>query len=102
MRILFRINLYYNIMINKYYLEGVIISSIIYFIYYGVKNTFTKSKSNTKKNSNDINLLNYVKIENKNRNIKLPNIINIQYVIFVNIFSYIYYKIKYYIKNRYI
>ena len=100
MRILFRINLYYIIMIDKYYLEGFVIGSIIYFLYFGINNRFKKSK---KKNNDNINLLNYLKSPIvKISGLKIPNFINLNYFIIVNIFSYIYYKIKKYIKNRYI
>jgi len=85
-------------MIHKYYIEGIVISSIIYFIYFTINNRFKNSK--TQKNS-DINLLNYLKSENIDK-IKLPNFITTNYFIFVGIFTFIYYKIKIYIKKRYI
>ena len=86
-------------MIDKYYLEGFVIGSIIYFLYFGINNRLKKSKIT---NNDNINLLNYLKSPIVKKSGLIPNFINLNYFVIVNIFSYIYYKIKKYIKNRYI
>tara|TARA_B100001094_G_C18189422_1_gene806076 strand:- start:2725 stop:2988 length:264 start_codon:yes stop_codon:yes gene_type:complete len=83
--------------IDRNYLEGIVIGTIIYLIYIQFNNK-PKNKTNEIK---PVNLLNYIKTNN-NDNLSLPKFINTNYFIFIIIFTYIYNKIKKNLKDRYI
>ena len=83
--------------IERNYIEGFIIGTLIYFIYILFNNKSEKKTDEIK----PINLLNYVKTNN-HEHFKLPNFINTNYFIFIIIFIYFYNKIKKKLKDRYI
>lgn len=80
-------NLYRN------YIEGIIIGSILYFI-------FSLKKPKNKK-SKEISISNYITIDNISNTDKEIKI-DIMYFIFVISFSYLYNRIKIKYKSRYI
>ncbi len=79
---------------NNNYLQGIILGTIIYFIYYQF-NFKLKNKNKS------INILDYIKTDSK-KSISLPSFCNTNYFIFICIFTYFYNRIKVYIKKRYI
>ena len=83
--------------IDRNYLEGIVIGTIIYLIYIQLINK-PKKKTNEIK---PINLLNYIKT-NDSDSFNLPKFINTNYFIFIIIFTYFYNKIKKKLKDRYI
>ena len=95
-----------NTIINRNYIEGIIIGTFIFFIYIEISprmgNIWYRTNSKGKKELKPINMLNYIKTNTQKKVMWYPKLWDINYFIFVTIFTYLYNKIKIYIYERYI